>query len=150
MSWSHNMICYDIICHNAICHMFWLPMSHNPRKLLLWLSKLLTMTWVCTGFAPDPTKYLLNSQCLDQRPNTLVPNGHTHDAVKFNSMINRHGDTTDLHRIRHNIWTWSCPWSRSRKYETDLKTIEHRTRSRVEWKLKSLWLSLVLLLLWFM
>ena len=37
--------------------------------------------------------------------------------------------------------TWTCPWSSSQKYETDLQTIEHGTRSRVEWKVKSLPLS---------
>ena len=40
---------------------------------------------ICTG----SDKIFANYQCLDQRPNTLVPNGHTHDTVITNAQHTR-------------------------------------------------------------
>ena len=54
----------------------------HTRKLLL-ISKLLTTTWVCTGFAPDPTKYLLNIKVLTLVTICWSLHGHDHDTLVY-------------------------------------------------------------------
>ena len=57
--------------------------------------KLFHTMWVCIGFAPDPTKYLLKFNVLTIVRKLWSPIGHTHDAAIINNQHTRghHGSS---------------------------------------------------------